>query len=135
MRDALTAAGCAIVMAALALAPRAAAAQGGPSPFARDDAPALVLNFGAGHVHSLGQEFDDDLYALHAFGGKRRIDRFNVITPLERPTPWKLYGRLGVLNFQNELEPQYSQGLRFSWRRTGPRLTGRIYIGIHRTFD
>jgi hypothetical protein len=122
-------------MAALALAPRAAAAQQlQANPFERTDAPALVLNFGAGHVRSLNQEFEDDLYALHAFGGKRRLDRF-TISSLERPTPWKVYGRLGLLNFQNELEPQYSQGLRFSWRRTGPKLTGRVYIGIHRTFD
>lgn len=135
MRESLKVAGCAIIVCLLALAPRAASAQFAQDErYARSDAPPLVLNFGAGQVRSLNQEFEDDLYALHAFGGQRRLDRF-TISSVERPTPWKLYGRLGPLNFQNELEPQYRQGLRFSFRRTGPKLTGRFYIGIHRSFD
>jgi hypothetical protein len=117
--------------ALLLLAPRAAGAQ--TNPFDRDDAPALVQNFTGGTVRSLEREFRADFYLLDAFSGKRRIDRFDRAA-LERPQPWNFYGRLGPLNFQNRLEPR-SQGLQFSWRRTGPSLTGRIYIGFHRTFD
>lgn len=136
MRELLTAAGCVIVLALLALAPRSAAAQfAHDSAFARNDAPAVVTDFGAGQVRSMNDQFDVDFYVLGAFGGTRRLDRFSRSSSVERPMPWKLYGRVGVFNFQNEIEPQYSQGLRFSWRRTGPNLTGRVYIGIHRTFD
>ena len=71
-----------------------------------------------------------DLQALDAFAGKRTA---RDLRSSERPGPWTLYGRLGLLNFQNALEPD-SSGLRFTWRRTGPRLGGRIYVGIHRRF-
>ena len=134
MRESLTTAGYAIVLALLVLVPRSAAAQfAHESPFA-NDAPAVVTDFGAGQVRSMNEQFDADFYILGAFGGSRRLDRFSTSSSVEKPMPWKLYGRVGVFNFQNEIEPQYSQGLRFSWRRTGPRLTGRVYIGVHRTF-
>jgi hypothetical protein len=131
MREAITATGSAIFVALLVLGPRAAAAQS--NPFDRADAPAMVQNFTGGTVRSLESEFQADLYVLEAFNGKRRVDRFDRAR-LERPEPWKFYGRLGPLNFQNQLEPQ-PQGFQFSFRRTGPSLTGRVYIGIHRTFD
>ena len=135
MRGALTAVGCAIALALFALVPRSAAAQfAHDSPFARNDAPAVVTDFGAGQVRSMNQQFDADFYILGAFGGSRRLDRFSRSSSVEKPMPWKFYGRVGVFNFQNEIEPQYSQGLRFSWGRTGPRLTGRVYVGVHRTF-
>ena len=122
-------------MALLALAPCIAEAQyARHDPFARDDAPVPVLNFGPEQVRNLNLEFEDDIRALNAYGGRRRMDRF-VINTWERPTPWMAYGRLGPLNFQNEIESQRSQGLRFSFRRTGPKLGGRVYFGIHRTFD
>lgn len=124
----MTAAG-AIALAALALAPRTAAAQA--NPFDRYDTPAFVHNFTGGTVRSLEEEFQADLYILDAFDGRRRVDRFDRAT-LERPQPWKFYGRLGPMHFQNVLEK--SQGLQLSFRRTGPNLTGRFYIGIHRTF-
>jgi hypothetical protein len=44
-----------------------------------------------------------------------------------------LYGRFGIVNFQNPLDSQ-GNGLQFSRRRTGPGLTGRTYLGIHRRF-
>jgi len=135
MRGPLTAAGCAIVLVLLVLVPRSAAAQfAHDRPFASSDAPAVVTDFGAGQVRSMNEQFDADFYMLGAFGGSRRLDRFNRSSSVEKPMPWKFYGRVGVFNFQNEIEPQYSQGLRFSWGRTGPRLTGRVYVGIHRTF-
>jgi hypothetical protein len=118
-------------VALVALAPRTAAAQS--NPFDRYDAPPLVNNFTGGTVRSLEDAFQADLYVLGAFDGRRRVDRFDP-AQVERPQPWKFYGRLGPMHFQNRLEP-VAQGLQFSWRRTGPNLTGRVYIGIHRTFD
>jgi hypothetical protein len=135
MRKSFTAAGCAILAALLVLVPRAAGAQSlGANPFEIQGAPALVQNFAGASVRSLDQQFQADLYVLDAFAGKTRVDRFERASRLQRPEPWKFYGRLGPLNFQNQLEPQ-PQGFQFSWRRTGPNLTGRVYIGIHRTFD
>ena len=72
---------------------------------------------------------DMDLQALDAFG-ERRAERFG---PLERSEGWRLYGRFGLLNFQNEPDPNGS-GIRVSWRRTGPALGTKIYVGIHRRF-
>jgi hypothetical protein len=94
--------------------------------------PSVVLQLSASGVRSLNQEFDDDFQALDAFGGARR-DRF--LRPIE-PTPkhWMLYGRLGLINFQNEIKEEGQTGTRFSLRRSGPKLTGKIYIGIHRRF-
>jgi hypothetical protein len=43
------------------------------------------------------------------------------------------YGRFGLLNFQNEPDPNGS-GIQVSWRRTGPALGTKIYVGIHRRF-
>jgi hypothetical protein len=40
---------------------------------------------------------------------------------------------LGIVNFQTRLEPD-GGGLRFDWRRTGPGLGGRIYVGMQRRF-
>jgi hypothetical protein len=107
----------------LAFVPRTAAAQ---------SSPPLVHNFSGETVRSLEQEFQADLYVLGAFDGKRRVDRFDRAAT-ERAQPWKFYGRLGPMHFQNALEPD--QGTHFSLRRTGPNLTGRLYVGIHRTFD
>lgn len=120
----------------LALAPRSAAAQfANDNPFPRNDAPGIVTDFGAGRVRALDDELDADFLVLGTFAGPRRLDRFTRSTVAERPTPWKIYGRVGVFNFQNEIQPEYRQGLRLSWRRTGPKLTGRVYIGLYRTFD
>jgi hypothetical protein len=38
------------------------------------------------------------------------------------------------MHFQNQLNST-SQGFQFSFRRQGPSLTGRTYIGFYRTFD
>lgn len=79
---------------------------------------------------ALEREHETDLQAFDAFQGKRSAEGFR---PLERRGPWTLYGRLGLLNFKNELDPD-SSGMQYSWRRTGPGLGGRIYVGIHRRF-
>jgi hypothetical protein len=137
MRKSRETASCGIIMALLALAPRVAAAQSnsafGSNPFDRYDAPALVHNFTGGTVRSLEQEFQADLYVLGAFDGRRSVDRY-ARSEEERAQPWKFYGRLGPMHFLNELAPR-SQGFQFSFRRQGPNLVGRVYIGIHRTFD
>ena len=80
--------------------------------------------------HAFDREREMDLQALDAFAKKRSAEGSR---PLERPGPWMLYGRLGVVNFQNQLDAQ-GHGLEFSWRRTGPGLTGKVYVGIHRRF-
>jgi hypothetical protein len=135
MREIFTAAGGALILVLLALVPSTAAAQSlQANPFDRSDAPAQVLGFSGAQVEQLNREFQDDLYALDAFGGRRRVDRFALKAPIERAMPWKFYGRLGPLNFQNQLEPQ-PQGFQFSWRRTGPSLGGKVYLGFHRTFN
>jgi hypothetical protein len=118
-------------MAMLALAPRTAAAQS--SPFDRQDAPALVHDFGGGTVRSLEHAFQADLHVLGSFAGKKRLDRFDP-SVAERPRPWTFYGRLGPMHFLNQME-YGSAGMQFSFRRQGPSLGGRIYIGIHKTFD
>ncbi len=120
----------------LALAPRSAAAQfANDNPFPRNDAPGIVTDFGAGRAAALNDEFEADLLVLGVYAGPRRLDRFTRSHGVERPTPWRLYGRVGIFNFQQEIEPEHRQGLRLSWRRTGPKLTGRVYIGVYRTFD
>jgi len=93
--------------------------------------PALVLQLSPSGVRALNQEFEDDFQALDAFGGARK-DRF--LRSIE-PTPkyWTMYGRLGLINFQNELKEE-NAGTRWSLRRSGPKLTGKVYIGIHRRF-
>jgi hypothetical protein len=96
------------------------------------DQPAVVLQLSSSGVRALNQEFDEDFRSLDAVGGVRR-DRFlRSIAP--QPKYWMLYGRLGLINFQNEIKEQGGTGTRFSLRRSGPRLTGKIYIGIHRRF-
>jgi hypothetical protein len=94
--------------------------------------PGLVLQLSPSGVRALNQEFDDDFQALDAFGGARKDRFFRSI----EPTPnkyWTMYGRLGLINFQNELKDE-NAGTRWSLRRSGPRLTGKVYIGIHRRF-
>jgi hypothetical protein len=81
----------------------------------------------------LHQDYRDELDALDAFARQRPAGGLSG-APLERPGPWILYGRLGPLNFQNQLEQPGVAGTRFGWGRTGPALTGRIYMGIHRRF-
>ena len=70
------------------------------------------------------REREEEAMDLQAMKGPR---------PVERPGPWTLYGRLGVVNFQNRPDHD-GGGLRFDWRRTGPGLGGKIYVGIQRRF-
>jgi hypothetical protein len=110
-----------------------AAAQGFGEAPAAGSMPPLALGLSSAGVRALNEEFDDDLRTLNGFNGGRRADQ-STVGSFERPKPWMLYGRLGVFNFQNELEPSRSEGARISFRRMGPKLTGHYYVGIHRTF-
>ena len=80
-------------------------------------------------IRALDQEREMDLQALDAFG-ERRADS---LRSSERPGTWTLYGRFGVVNFQDRLAPEGSDAL-FTWRRTGPGLGARIYVGVRRRF-
>ena len=95
-----------------------------------EQAPPHLLGLSPSIVRAFDQEHEMDLQALDAFGGKRRADGFG---PLERPERWMLYGRFGLVNFQNQLGAE-SSGVQFTWRRTGPGLGGKISVGIHRRF-
>jgi hypothetical protein len=70
----------------------------------------------------------DNEPALNTLAQPRRADRSSSLP--ERPTPWTLYGRVGVLNFQNELGAE--QGTRLGLKRTGPALSGKVYFGIRK---
>ena len=131
-----TAAVCGIIAMLFALAPRVAAAQFNPgfgsNPFDRDAAPALALSFGGGSVRAFERDMQADLYVLGAFSGRKSVDRYER-SEVERPQPWQFYGRLGPMYFQNRFDSSDS-GVQLGFRRTGPSLGGRIYIGIHRTW-
>ena len=126
-----TLAGCGIVAVLLALGARTACAQ--VNPFDRSDAPAHVHNFMGGTVRELDAQYEYDVLVMGAFSGKRRMDSLEP-GPTERPQPWTLYGRLGPMHFYNQLE-RTPHSLQFSFRRQGPSLGGRLYIGIHKTFN
>jgi hypothetical protein len=120
------------VVAALLVASAEAAAQAFEA--AAGSMPSMVLRVLPDSVRALDGEFADQARALDAFDGKSRVDRFTR-AQLEKPVPWTFYGRLGIVNFQNRLEPQRFDGVQFSFRRTGPNPgVGRYYIGIHRQF-
>jgi hypothetical protein len=121
------------VAALLMFAALDAAAQSfGEAPTA-SSMPHLALGLSSSSVRALNEEFEDDLRNLNSYGGGRRADQATTGS-FERPKPWTMYGRLGVFNFQNEMDPSRSDGARITLRRSGPKLTGRYYVGIHRTF-
>jgi len=117
------------VMALLLVVAGEAAAQAyHPAALERfEQAPPHVLAHSPSAIRALGH--DMDLQALDAFA-ERRAERFGS---LERSEGWRLYGRFGLLNFQDEPDAN-SSGIRVSWRRTGPALGTKIYLGIHRRF-
>ena len=118
------------VAALLLVAPPPAVGQGWEL---REQVPQLALSLSPAGVAALNREIEDDMRALDAFGRKPSMDRFKD-GGYERVKPWTFYGRIGVLNFQDTLNPSRSEGGRITFRKTGPKLTGHYYIGIHRTF-
>ena len=123
------------IFSGLLIATTDAAAQGfsGEGP-ATSRLPPLALGMSPDGVRALNEELAADATSLDMFGsGRKAMDRF-ANGGYERAKPWTFYGRLGVFNFQEAVEASRSDGGHITFSRTGPRLTGRYYMGIHRTF-
>jgi len=87
--------------------------------------------FARGFSNPLGIEWDNEPAPNEfEFAQARRADRSSRFP--ERPTPWTMYGRIGVFNFQNELGADQGASTRFSLKRTGPVLTGKVYVGLRK---
>jgi hypothetical protein len=78
-------------------------------------------------------EFDDP-HGADMFGGKRRVDPLDRSLE-QRPQAWMLFGRLGVIHYQNQLDRDDGSGGQITLRRSGPSVGGaRISFGIWRRF-
>jgi hypothetical protein len=74
------------------------------------------------------------LDGVDLFGGKRGVDPSERALE-QRPQAWMLFGRLGVINYQNQLGRDDGSGGQITLRRSGPGIGGtRIYVGIRRRF-
>jgi hypothetical protein len=97
--------------------------------------PLLSRSMSASAIDALNYELNQDFTELDAFGqGKRGLGRFANSAAANRPQPWTVYGRFGLFNFQNRITEQKLSETDIGWRRTGPSLTGRYYIGVHKQF-
>jgi hypothetical protein len=116
----------------LSLSAGAAAQSYRPESFERPEAaPALSLGLSSTLVQSLNSERDYDIRSFEAFGGgKRGIDRFGAGHTSERIEGWKFYGRFYLLNFQNVLGETPLAETQITFRRTGPGIAGRVYVGV-----
>jgi hypothetical protein len=116
-------------MALLAACAGEAAAQAYPPQALErfEAAPPLALQ-----LSPFGMRELDELHGVDLFGGKRRVDPFDRSLE-QRPQAWTLFGRLGVINYQNQLDRD--SGGQFTLKRSGPGIGGtRIYVGIRRRF-
>jgi len=119
------------VMALLAVCAGEAAAQAYPPQALErfEAAPPLALQLSPFGMHEL-----DELHGVDLFGGKRRVDPFERSLE-QRPQAWTLFGRLGVINYQNQLDRDDGSGGQITLRRSGPSIGGaRISFGIRRRF-
>src|SRR5439155_1092421 len=92
-------------------------------------APPLALQLSPSGMREL-----DELHGVDMFGGKRRVDPFERSLE-QRPQAWMLFGRLGVINYQNQLDPDGGSGGQFTLKRSGPSIGGtRISFGLRRRF-
>jgi hypothetical protein len=106
-----------------------------PESFERAEAPAAALGLSPSAIQALNDELDSHIRSVDAFAsGKRGLDRAGRSPERAGSGPWVFYGRFGLLNFQNHLGLEPVTGTRFTFSRTGPSLTGRIYIGIQHHF-
>lgn len=117
-------------MALLAVYAGEAAAQAYPQSLERfEAAPPLALQLSPAGLREL-----DELHGVDMFGGKRRIDPFERSLE-QRPQAWMLFGRLGVINYQSELDRDGGSGGQITLKRSGPSIGGtRISLGIWRRF-
>lgn len=119
------------IVAALLFASEVSAQVYRPEPFDPGAAaPSLLLGLSPGAIHELNR--GEDVLAFQVFGGGRRLDSLSVSSGYDRPGPWVLYGRFYLLNFQNQLTEE--PGVSVGFRRTGPSISGRIYVGIRKRF-
>jgi hypothetical protein len=95
-----------------------------------EQVPPHLLGFSSSIVYALEQEREMDLQTFDSRNGKRGANGFLVP---RAPQMWTLYGGLGFLSFHNKLEHD-SGGVQFKLGRSGPRLTGKLYLGIHRRY-
>lgn len=118
------------VMALLAACAGEAAAQAYPQALERfEAAPPLALQLSPSGLREL-----DELHGVDMFGGKRRIDPFERSLE-QRPQAWRLFGRLGVINYQSELDRDGGSGGQITLKRSGPSIGGtRISFGVWRRF-
>src|SRR5207249_113623 len=133
LQEALQVAGAqaARLMALLAVYAGEAAAQAySPQALERfEAAPPLALQLSPSGMREL-----DELHGVDMFGGKRRVDPFERSLE-QRPQAWMLFGRLGVINYQNQLDPDGGSGGQFTLKRSGPSIGGtRISFGLRRRF-
>jgi hypothetical protein len=118
-------------MALLLVAALDVAAQAPHPSFDRvEQMPPHLLGFSSSVVYALERERNMDLEAFDVPSRRRGANGFLVP---RTPQMWTLYGGLGFLSFQNKLEHD-SGGVQFKLGRSGPRLTGRLYLGIHRRY-
>src|SRR6267378_5499960 len=74
------------------------------------------------------------LHGVDMFAGKRGVDPFERSLE-QRSQAWMLFGRLGAINYQNQLDRDSGSSGEFTLKRSGPSVGGtRIYIGIRRRF-
>ncbi len=73
-------------------------------------------------------------HGVDLFGGKRGVDP-SERTLEQRPQAWTLFGRLGAINYQNQLDRDDGSGGQITLRRSGPGISGaRISFGVWRRF-
>jgi hypothetical protein len=123
------------VMALLAVYAGEAAAQAySPQALERfEAAPPLALQLSPYGMRLLQSEFDG-LYSAEMFGGKRRFDPFERSLE-QRSQAWTLFGRLGVIHYQNQLDRDSGSGGEITLKRSGPSIGGaRISFGLRRRF-
>lgn len=120
--------------AAALLACAGAAAQAYRPDLDLERLPAEAMSLSPAAIQALNEQLGGEYRSLDAFGsGKRGVDRFSPSSST-RPGPWVFYGRMGILNFQNQLGEQPLADSRITWRRTGPSIAGRYYIGLQKRF-
>jgi hypothetical protein len=124
------------ITAALVFFSTAAGAQSYRPEYERpNQSPSLAMGMSSSAIDALNYELDGSYRSLNAFAGsKRGVDRFGPSGGSNRPSSWKFYGRVGLLNFQNHVGEQRLAETQITWRRTGPSIAGRYYIGLHREF-
>lgn len=64
----------------------------------------------------------------------KQASRLKDAEPNKPSGGWMLYGRIGVLRWQNDLGDEDLSSFRFGLRHAPPKLGGRAYIGLYKRF-